>query len=78
MIERNLAMIENGKQQVFKSADAEKADVAGGKKVTKAADLIRMYELLLQVSWNLMVLKGRRNVLLVSEWYHRYTCFTKW
>lgn len=50
MIERNLAMIENGKQQVFKSADAEKADVAGGKKVTKAADLIRMYELLLQVS----------------------------
>ena len=54
MIERNLAMIENGKQQVFKSADGEKTDATGGKKVTKAADLIRMYDLLLQVSWNLL------------------------
>lgn len=53
MIERNLAMIDNGKQQVFKTstADTEKADGTSGKKVTKPADLIRMYDLLLQVSY---------------------------
>ena len=51
MIERNLAMIDNGKQQIFKidTADTEKSDVTSGKKVTKAADIIRMYDLLLQV-----------------------------
>ena len=52
MIERNLAMIENGKQQIFKFAatDAEKADATAARKATKSADLIRMYDLLLQVS----------------------------
>ncbi|CAF4482455.1 unnamed protein product, partial [Rotaria magnacalcarata] len=50
MIERNLAMIDNGKQQIFKiaTADSEKADAASAKKVPKLADIIRMYDLLLQ------------------------------
>jgi hypothetical protein len=51
MIERNLAMIDNGKQQVFKTSttETEKVDGTSAKKVTKSADIIRMYELLLQV-----------------------------
>lgn len=53
MIERNLAMIDNGKQQVFKTnvETSEKADAASTKKVSKPADIIRMYDLLLQVSF---------------------------
>lgn len=56
MLERNSAMIENGKQQVFKTAatDAEKADGAAARKATKSADLIRMYDLLLQVGSSLL------------------------
>ncbi len=52
MIERNLAMIDNGKQQVFKgtTSETEKADATSAKKVTKSADIVRMYDLLLQVS----------------------------
>jgi len=51
MIERNLAMIDNGKQQIWKSStvDNEKNDNQS-KKVTKPADIIRMYDLLLQVN----------------------------
>ena len=52
MIERNLAMIDNGKQQIFKSpeADSEKSDATANKKSTKPADIVRMYDLLLQVN----------------------------
>ena len=50
MIERNLAMIDNGKQQVFKTSTTKTEK--SGKKVTKPADMIRMYELLLQVSYS--------------------------
>jgi hypothetical protein len=52
MIERNLAMIDNGKQQIFKTttSDTEKVDGPSAKKVTKPADIVRMYDLLLQVS----------------------------
>lgn len=51
MIERNLAMIDNGKQQIFKSSssDTEKVDETTAKKVSKPADIVRMYDLLLQV-----------------------------
>jgi hypothetical protein len=51
MAERNLAMIDNGKQQIFKTAttDAEKTGETSTKKVAKSADIIRMYDLLLQV-----------------------------
>lgn len=51
MIERNLAMIDNGKQQIFKTAapENEKSSEASTKKVTKSADVVRMYDLLLQV-----------------------------
>ena len=63
MIERNLAMIDNGKQQIFKTAttEVEKTGAASTKKVTKAADVVRMYDLLLQVrdlmhlSWNVLI-----------------------
>lgn len=53
MIERNLAMIDNGKQQIFKTntAETEKVDTTSTKKTTKSADIIRMYDLLLQVSY---------------------------
>ena len=44
MLERNLAMIDNGKQQIFKTGISET-----NKKNTKPADIIRMYDLLLQV-----------------------------
>lgn len=52
MIERNLAMIDNGKQQIFKTntSDTEKIDTTSAKKVAKPADIIRMYDLLLQVN----------------------------
>ena len=52
MIERNLAMIDNGKQQIFKSSpsETEKTDDKTAKKVSKPADIVRMYDLLLQVS----------------------------
>jgi hypothetical protein len=52
MIERNLAMIDNGKQQIFKAttSETEKVDATSAKKVAKPADIIRMYDLLLQVS----------------------------
>ena len=52
MIERNLAMIDNGKQQIFKSpsSETENTDGTSGKKVSKPADIVRMYDLLLQVS----------------------------
>jgi signal recognition particle subunit SRP68 len=52
MIERNLAMIDNGKQQIFKAttSETEKVDATLAKKVAKPADIIRMYDLLLQVS----------------------------
>lgn len=51
MIERNSAMIDNGKQQIFKSADidGQNSNSSTTKKVTKAADVVRMYDLLLQV-----------------------------
>ncbi len=54
MIERNLPMIDNGKQQIFKTttSDTEKVDATAAKKVTKSADIIRMYDLLLQVKQN--------------------------
>ncbi|CAF0864326.1 unnamed protein product [Adineta ricciae] len=61
MIERNLAMIENGKQQVFRSVDGEKTDVTEGKKVTKAADLIRMYDLLLQFLNDIVAIPALQN-----------------
>jgi hypothetical protein len=52
MIERNLAMIDNGKQQISKTStsDAEKIDAKSAKKITKPADIVRMYDLLLQVN----------------------------
>ena len=52
MIERNLAMIDNGKQQIFKSlsSETENTDGTGTKKVSKPVDIVRMYDLLLQVS----------------------------
>ena len=52
MIERNLAMIDNGKQQIFKTttSETEKVDGTLAKKVTKPADIVRMYDLLLQVN----------------------------
>jgi hypothetical protein len=55
MIERNLAMIDNGKQQIFKetTSDTEKVDGTSAKKITKPADIVRMYDLLLQVSYYL-------------------------
>lgn len=51
MIERNLAMIDNGKQQIFKTAanETEKTGGTSTKKSTKAPDVVRMYDLLLQV-----------------------------
>lgn len=53
MIERNLATIDNGKQQIFKTTitttDSDKSSETSTKKVTKAADVVRMYDLLLQV-----------------------------
>jgi hypothetical protein len=51
MIERNLAMIDNGKQQIFKAnpSENEKSDATSVKKITKPADIVRMYDLLLQV-----------------------------
>ena len=49
VVERNLAMIDNGKQQIFKTTDAEKSDGATARKTTKAVDVVRMYDLLLQV-----------------------------
>ncbi|CAF1132775.1 unnamed protein product [Adineta steineri] len=50
MIERNLAMIDNAKQQTFKTttSDTDKTDATSAKKVTKSADIVRMYDLLLQ------------------------------
>ncbi len=56
MIERNLAMIDNGKQQIFKStpSDNDKSDGTSAKKITKPADIVRMYDLLLQVSGYLL------------------------
>ncbi|CAF4408074.1 unnamed protein product, partial [Adineta steineri] len=50
MIERNLAMIDNAKQQTFKTttSDNDKTDATSAKKVTKSADIVRMYDLLLQ------------------------------
>jgi hypothetical protein len=48
MIERNLAMIDNGKQQIFKATPSDNEKSA--KKITKPADIVRMYDLLLQVN----------------------------
>ncbi|UJR35497.1 hypothetical protein I4U23_028251 [Adineta vaga] len=63
MIERNLAMIENGKQQVFKSTTSgnDKTDATGSKKVTKSADLIRMYDLLLQFLNDIIAIPALQN-----------------
>ena len=60
MIERNLAMIDNGKQQVLKStsSDNDKSDATSGKKITKPADIVRMYDLLLQVSDYLLLFRS--------------------
>lgn len=52
MIERNLAMVDNAKQQIFKAStpESEKTDeTSTAKKVTKPADVVRMYDLLIQV-----------------------------
>ncbi|CAF5094468.1 unnamed protein product, partial [Rotaria magnacalcarata] len=63
MIERNLAMIDNGKQQIFKiaTADSEKADAASAKKVPKLADIIRMYDLLLQFLNDILAIPALQN-----------------
>lgn len=52
MIERNSAMIDYGKRQIFKATSdvSESGTGTMAKKVTKAADIVRMYDLLLQVS----------------------------
>ncbi|CAM4873777.1 unnamed protein product [Rotaria socialis] len=63
MIERNLAMIDNGKQQIFKTAtaDSEKTDAASAKKVPKPADIIRMYDLLLQFLNDILAIPALQN-----------------
>ncbi|CAF0816975.1 unnamed protein product [Didymodactylos carnosus] len=56
MIERNLAMIDNAKQQIFKAPatttttknSGEDMLLTTSKKITKPADIVRMYDLLLQ------------------------------
>lgn len=50
MIERNSAMIDNGKQQIFKAPTNEKQseNETVSKKIIKAPDVVRMYDLLLQ------------------------------
>jgi len=62
MIERNLAMIDNGKQQIWKSStvDNEKNDNQS-KKVTKPADIIRMYDLLLQFLNDILAIPALQN-----------------
>ncbi|CAF0760475.1 unnamed protein product [Rotaria sp. Silwood1] len=63
MIERNLAMIDNGKQQIFKTTavDTGKVDVTSTKKVTKPADIIRMYDLLIQFLNDILVIPALQN-----------------
>lgn len=58
MIERNLAMIDNGKQQIFKTntTDSQNSDASSAKKNTKSADVVRMYDLLLQVKIKISLL----------------------
>jgi signal recognition particle subunit SRP68 len=63
MIERNLAMIDNGKQQIFKAnpSENEKSDATSVKKITKPADIVRMYDLLLQFLNDILAIPALQN-----------------
>jgi len=69
MIERNLAMIDNGKQQIFKAptSNTEKVDAISAKKVTKPADIVRMYDLLLQFLNDILAIPALQNDKIIQS-----------